>query len=67
MWLTYLPASGVDGVYGMQTWHTVVAFQGLSGLVRDGVVGPQTRHALAHARPPTPWSTATGMRLWTSP
>ncbi|MGO9909233.1 MAG: L,D-transpeptidase family protein [Solirubrobacteraceae bacterium] len=41
----------------------VVAFQGWSGLVRDGIIGPKTRTALAHARIPTPWSTATGFEV----
>lgn len=61
--LTYLPASAVDGVFGMQTWHAVVALQGWSGIGRDGVVGPQTRGALARARAPVPWSTATGIEV----
>ena len=47
----------------MQTWHAVVAFQGWSGIGRDGVVGPQTRSALAHAHVPVPWSTATGLEI----
>ena len=47
----------------MRTWHAVVAFQGWSGLVRDGAVGPKTRAALAHARIPRPWSTATGFEV----
>ena len=47
----------------MRTWHAVVAFQGWSVLVRDGVVGPKTRAALAHARIPRPWSTATGFEV----
>ena len=41
--LTYMPGSAVDGVFGMRTLHAVVAFQGWSGLVRDGVLGPKTR------------------------
>jgi len=61
--LTYLPASAVDGAFGMRTWHAVVAFQGWSGLGRDGVVGPKTRAALSHASRPTPWSTATGFEV----
>jgi peptidoglycan hydrolase-like protein with peptidoglycan-binding domain len=61
--LTYLPHSGVDGIFGMQTWHAVVAFQGWSGLSRDGVVGPRTRSALSHAHPPTPWSRASGFEV----
>jgi hypothetical protein len=61
--LTYLPYSGVDGIFGMQTWHAVVAFQGWSGLSRDGIVGPRTRSALSQARVPTPWSRATGFEI----
>lgn len=61
--LTYLPAGAVDGTFGIQTWHAVVAFQGWSGLERDGVAGPRTRAALAHARRPTPWSTAEGFEI----
>ncbi len=61
--LTYLPSDGVDGAFGEQTWHAVVAFQGWSGLVRDGVAGPLTRRALAHARRPVPWSTAPGFEV----
>jgi putative peptidoglycan binding protein/L,D-transpeptidase-like protein len=61
--LSYLPQRGVDGVFGMQTWHAVVAFQGWSALSRDGIVGPRTRAALAHARRPRPWSHATGIEI----
>lgn len=61
--LTYLPPDGVDGAFGEQTWHAVVAFQGWSGLIRDGVAGPLTLRALAHARRPVPWSTATGFEV----
>jgi peptidoglycan hydrolase-like protein with peptidoglycan-binding domain len=60
---SYLPASAVDGVFGTRTWHAVVAFQGWSGLVRDGIVGARTRAALAHAQAPTPWSRATGIEI----
>ncbi len=61
--LTYLPSNEIHGVFSMQTWHAVVAFQGWSGLVRDGVAGPLTRQALAHAHRPVPWSTATGFEV----
>ncbi len=61
--LKYLPANAADGRFGMRTWHAVVAFQGWSGLGRDGVVGPRTRSALARAHPPTPWSRAEGMEV----
>lgn len=61
--LSYLPNSGVDAIFGMQTWHAVVAVQGWNGLLRDGVVGPRTTAALADAHRPRPWSRATGMEI----
>jgi hypothetical protein len=61
--LTYLPDAGVDGVFGMQTWHAVVAFQGWSGPARDGIAGPLTLRALTRARTPTPWSRAAGLEI----
>jgi hypothetical protein len=61
--LSYLPNGAIDGVFGMQTWHAVVALQGCSDRVRDGIVGPQTRSALVRARRPTPWSTSTGLEI----
>lgn len=54
--LRYLDSRDVDGVFGDETWHAVVAFQGWQRLERDGVVGPTTLHALTHARPPDPWA-----------
>lgn len=53
--LGYLPAGAADGVFGMRTWHAVVAFQGWQRIGRDGVVGPRTRTALASAHRPRPW------------
>lgn len=61
--LSYLPAGTADAIFGERTWHAVVAFQGWSGIERDGVVGPHTQAALAHAQRPTPWSTAEGMEV----
>lgn len=61
--LTYLPRGGVDGVFGIQTWHAVVAFQGWHHLTRDGIVGERTRGALSRARPPSPWSPASGFEI----
>jgi len=61
--LAYLPSSGVDGVFGSRTWHAVVAFQGWSGLPRDGVAGPRFRAALARAHRPLPWSTSEGIEI----
>ena len=48
--LSYLPAEAVDGVPGEQTRFAVIAFQKWARLGRDGVVGPQTRAALAERR-----------------
>ena len=53
--LGYLSARVRRGVFGMRTWHAVVAFQGWEGLQRDGIVGPRTRRALASAERPRPW------------
>lgn len=61
--LRYLPSGALDGTFGIQTWHAVVAFQGWSGLARDGVVGARTRAALAHASRPVPWSRAEGSEV----
>jgi hypothetical protein len=61
--LTYLPSSAVNGTFDVRTWHAVVAFQAWSGLVRDGIVGPRTRAALATARVPRPWSSASGFEV----
>jgi hypothetical protein len=54
--LGYLPTGTTDGVYGMRTWHAVVAFQGWQRLHRDGVVGARTRVSLASAARPRSWA-----------
>lgn len=36
----------VDGFYGSRTYNAVLQFQGVSGLIRDGEVGPETWHSL---------------------
>jgi peptidoglycan hydrolase-like protein with peptidoglycan-binding domain len=54
--LGYLPAGTADGVFGMRTWHGVVAFQGWQRLHRDGVVAARTTAALATAHRPRPWA-----------
>jgi lipoprotein-anchoring transpeptidase ErfK/SrfK len=46
-----------DGHFGQETHHSVVAFQKVNHLARDGVVGPVTRKALEHPRIPRPRST----------
>lgn len=61
--LSYLPAGSADGLFGIRTWHAVVAFQGWTGIERDGVVGSRTRAALSRARRPVPWSTAEGIEV----
>lgn len=53
--LGYLPSGSIDGVFGAQTWHAVVAFQGWQRLHRDGIVGARTRTALVSATRPQPW------------
>ena len=47
----------VDGVFGSLTQQAVYAFQGIEGLARDGVVGPETRSALNNAGKPAIRST----------
>jgi hypothetical protein len=47
----------VDGVFGSLTQQAVYAFQGIEGLARDGVVGPETRSALNSAGKPAIRST----------
>jgi hypothetical protein len=44
----------VDGSFGSQTFHGVVAFQKVNGLSRDGIVGPRTWAALANPVVPRP-------------
>jgi hypothetical protein len=41
-------------VFGPLIEQAVLAFQGVAGLERDGVVGPKTRSALEDASPPRP-------------
>jgi len=47
----------VDGIFGSLTQQAVYAFQGIEGLARDGVVGPETRSALNDAVRPAVLST----------
>jgi peptidoglycan hydrolase-like protein with peptidoglycan-binding domain len=61
--LTSLSPDAVDGSFGLRTWDAVVAFQGWSGLTRDGVAGAQTKAALRHAQAPRPWSPDTGIEV----
>jgi lipoprotein-anchoring transpeptidase ErfK/SrfK len=52
-----------DGQFGGETLHSVVAFQKVNRLGRDGVVGPITRKALEHPRTPRPRSTKAGFHV----
>jgi N-acetylmuramoyl-L-alanine amidase len=42
----------VNGTYGFDTQHAVVAFEKIQGFSRDGVVGPKVWEALNHPRVP---------------
>jgi lipoprotein-anchoring transpeptidase ErfK/SrfK len=52
--LGFLLQSDADGKNGPQTQTAVLAFQKWEGLSPDGVLGPQTRAALATAQHPAP-------------
>jgi peptidoglycan hydrolase-like protein with peptidoglycan-binding domain len=52
-----------DGQFGGETLHSVVAFQKVNRLGRDGVVGPITRKALERPRIPKPRSTKAGLHV----
>ena len=52
-----------DGKFGPETHHSVVAFQKVNRLSRDGVVGPLTRKALERPRAPRPRSTKAGFHV----
>jgi peptidoglycan hydrolase-like protein with peptidoglycan-binding domain len=51
---------GVDGVFGGDTFHAVVAFQKVNNLGRDGVVGPATWARLDNPLVPRPHFSHTG-------
>jgi len=53
----------VDGQFGSETHHAVVAFQKVNRLDRDGVVGPVTRKALERPRVPGPRSRQAGFHV----
>jgi peptidoglycan hydrolase-like protein with peptidoglycan-binding domain len=42
----------VDGFYDNSTFHSVIAFQKVNGLARDGIAGPITKAKLAHPTAP---------------
>jgi Putative peptidoglycan binding domain/L,D-transpeptidase catalytic domain len=53
----------VDGEFGSETHHAVVAFQKVNRIGRDGVVGPVTRRALERPRVPGPRSRQAGFHV----
>ncbi len=61
--LNYLPPGAVDGLNGYRTQQAVIAFQSWEGLTRDGIVGPQTKAALADARKPRPGRSGPARRI----
>ncbi|HXV32951.1 MAG TPA: L,D-transpeptidase family protein [Gaiellaceae bacterium] len=61
--LGYLPASGVDGVWGTQSRTATIAFQKWERLVRDGIPGPITQKALAAAERPKPVTRGSARRI----
>ena len=58
--LGYLPKDSAHGALDYRTQQAIMAFQGWSGLSRDGVLGPSTRKRLARATRPTPWRRSKG-------
>jgi peptidoglycan hydrolase-like protein with peptidoglycan-binding domain len=52
--LGYLPRGSVDGVYGRQTRHAILAFQGWNRRRRDGRASRSLQSALEDAEPPRP-------------
>jgi peptidoglycan hydrolase-like protein with peptidoglycan-binding domain len=57
------PVHKVDGEFGSETHHAVVAFQKVNRLDRDGVVGPVTRKAQERPRVPRPRSRKAGFHV----
>lgn len=52
--LHYFDVGRIDGVFGQNTYHAVVAFQKVQRLARDGIVGPATWSKLASPFRPKP-------------
>jgi N-acetylmuramoyl-L-alanine amidase len=55
----------IDGIFGSNTYHAVVAFQKVNGLGRDGIVGPLTWAALDRPVIPRPryWHSGYGVEV----
>jgi N-acetylmuramoyl-L-alanine amidase len=58
LWAQGFWHDGVDGIFGANTHHAVVALQKYWGLARDGIVGPQTWGALARNERARPFTTS---------
>lgn len=52
--LHYFDVGAVDGVFGANTYHAVVAFQKVQRIARDGIVGPVTWSKLTTPFRPKP-------------
>jgi len=52
--LHYFDVATADGIFGPGTYHSVIAFQKVQRLARDGVVGPATWAKLARPHVPVP-------------
>jgi N-acetylmuramoyl-L-alanine amidase len=52
--LHYFDVGAIDGVFGPNTYHAVVAFQKVQRIGRDGIVGPVTWSKLASPFRPAP-------------
>lgn len=52
--LHYFDVGRIDGVFGPNTYHAVVAFQKVQRIARDGIVGPVTWGKLASPFRPKP-------------
>jgi peptidoglycan hydrolase-like protein with peptidoglycan-binding domain len=59
----YLPWDAVDGSYDYRTLQAVMAFEGWSGITRDGVASDPVLRRLKRAKPPVPWSRYHGKRV----
>ena len=55
--------TSIDGLFGLETHHALVAFQKVNGLARDGVAGPKTRAALDDPVRPRPRSRGPGFHV----
>jgi hypothetical protein len=61
--LGYLPSTAVTGTFDYRTQQAVIAFQGWTGLQRDGIVGPKTQAKLDTAGRPLAIDRGPGRRV----